>query len=152
MLHGKKKYPYINSSTYLEKYFKKCSLDLPEIIFWIIVSFFKAQHNSKGYGKIKNIGIYIIEFKYLLSTYTYLPIQYNATYITYHYWSFAALEEHPDFNKDGMILDTIEKGVNFPVIHILRITEPPPPSTSTTTNNTSTTQGMYKNRVKNDIL
>ena len=47
-----------------------------------------------------------------------------------------------------MILDTIEKGVNFPVIHILRITEPPPPSTSTTTNNTSTTQGMYKNRVK----
>jgi len=51
-----------------------------------------------------------------------------------------ALEEHPDFNKDGMILDTIEKGVNFPVIHILRITEPPPPSTSTTTNNTSTTQ------------
>ena len=36
-----------------------------------------------------------------------------------------------------MILDTIEKGVNFPVIHILRITEPPTPSS--TTNNTSTT-------------
>ena len=67
---------------------------------------------------------------------------------TYYHSSFVALEEHPDFNKDGMILDTIEKGVNFPVIHILRITEPPPPSTSTTTNNTSTTQGMYKNRVK----
>ena len=98
------------------------------------------------------IYIYIYNRVQILTKYTYLTIQYNATYITYHYWSFAALEEHPDFNKDGMILDTIEKGVNFPVIHILRITEPPPPSTSTTTNNTSTTQGMYKNRVKNDIL
>ena len=35
----------------------------------------------------------------------------------------SALEEHPDFNKQGIILDTIEKGVNYPVIHILRITE-----------------------------
>ena len=82
MLHGKKKYPYINSSTYLEKYFKKCSLDLPEIIFWIIVSFFKAQHNSKGYGKIKNIYIYnrvqILD-PYLLSirTYLYNTMQYT---------------------------------------------------------------------------
>ena len=59
---------------------------------------------------------------------------------TYYHSSFVALEEHPDFNKDGMILDTIEKGVNFPVIHILRITEPStPPSSTTTTNNTSTT-------------
>jgi len=34
-----------------------------------------------------------------------------------------ALEEHPEFNKQGMILDTIEKGVNYPVIHVLRISE-----------------------------
>lgn len=53
-----------------------------------------------------------------------------------------SLEEHPEFNKQGMILDTIEKGgkkrhkclkkicsnipfisVCYPVIHVLRITE-----------------------------
>jgi len=34
-----------------------------------------------------------------------------------------ALEEHPEFNKQGMILDTIEKGVKYPVIHVLRISE-----------------------------
>jgi len=34
-----------------------------------------------------------------------------------------SLEEHPEFNKQGIILDTIEKGVNYPVIHVLRISE-----------------------------